>query len=494
MEKYILAIDQGTTSTRAILFDHESHVVAIAQKEITTYYPKNGWVEQNANDIWASVVGVIFEVVTKAGCTLDDVAAIGITNQRETTVVWDKKTGVPIYFAIVWHSRQSNYVCEKIKEDNMEEYIKETTGLANDPYFSATKIRFILDNVEGAQERAENGELAFGTIESYLIFKMSKHHIHVSDISNVSRTMLLNLKTLDYDEKLLDYFNIPECMLPEICDNSQMFDVTDDSIFGSKILICSAIGDQQAALFAQLCFKSGDVKNTYGTGCFMLMNTEDKCVISKNGLVSCVGWKYNNKVNYVLEGSVFVAGAAIQWLRDGLQFIKESTESEKIANTLTSSEGVYVVPAFTGLGAPYWKPETRGAIFGLTRATTSAHIVRATLESLAYQSYDVLHAMCQDSGLRIKTLKVDGGASRNKTLMQFQSDILNCTVLKAANSESTALGAAYLAGLAIGFWKNEEELISLTQIGETFKPDIDENKRNELIKGWKKAVHAAMEY
>lgn len=494
MKKYILSIDQGTTSTRAILFDHESHLVAIAQKEITTYYPQNGWVEQNANDIWASVMGVIFEVVAKAGCTLDDVAGIGITNQRETTVIWDKKTGIPIYFAIVWQSRQSNYVCEQIKKDHMADYIKETTGLANDPYFSATKIRFILDKAEGAQRKAENGELAFGTIESFLIYKMSKNKIHISDISNVSRTMLLNLKTLDYDQKLLDYFNIPECMLPKIVDNSMIYDVTNSSIFGSEVPICSAIGDQQAALFAQLCFKSGDVKNTYGTGCFMLMNTEDKCVISKNGLVSCVGWKYNDKVNYVLEGSVFVAGAAIQWLRDGLHFIKESPESEQIANSLTSSEGVYVVPAFTGLGAPYWKPDSRGAIFGLTRATTSAHIVKATLESLAYQSYDVLHAMCQDSGFKINTLKVDGGASRNKALMQFQSDILNCTVLKAANSESTALGAAYLAGLAIGFWKDEEELKSLTQIGESFDPDIDETKREELIRGWKKAVRAAMEY
>lgn len=493
MQNYVMAIDQGTTSTRAILFDQTSNIVGVAQKELENFYPQPGWVEQNANDIWASVVGVIFEVLAKTGIKDSEVVAIGITNQRETTVVWDKETGQPIYFAIVWQSRQSDSYCEAFKKQGLEEMIKEKTGLLLDPYFSASKIRWILDHVEHAQERAEQGELLFGTMDTWLLWKLSEGKKHMSDVSNASRTMLMNLKTLTYDEELLALWNIPRCMLAEIRDTSEVYGVTS-GLFDHPIPIASLVGDQQAALFGQTCFEAGNVKNTYGTGCFLLMNTKDKIIHSKNGLVTCVGWRIHGETDYVLEGSVFVAGAAIQWLRDGLKIIHDSSESQSRATRVPSSNGVYVVPAFTGLGAPYWKPQVSGAMFGLTRGTTQDHIVRATVESLAYQTYDVLAAMQEDSGLTITQLQVDGGASRNDFLLQFQSDLLQANVVRSTISETTALGAAYLAGLAVGFWKNKQDIADQFLIAQTFTPVEDEEKRRARLDGWKKAIHAVMEF
>lgn len=491
METYIMAIDQGTTSTRAILFDKESNIVGVAQKELENFYPHPGWVEQNANDIWASTVGVMFEVLAKSGVHESQIAGIGITNQRETTVVWDKETGVPIYFAIVWQSRQSDEYCEKMKADGKEEMIKEKTGLLLDPYFSASKIRFILDHVDGAQQRAEHGELLFGTMDTWLLWKLTKGARHVSDVSNASRTMLMNLETLQYDEDLLKLWNIPRCMLPEIRDSSEVYGVTS-GLFDTAIPVAALIGDQQAALFGQTCFEAGDVKNTYGTGCFLLMNTKDKIIHSKNGLVTCVGWRIHGEVDYVLEGSVFVAGAAIQWLRDGLKIIQSSGESEARASSVSSSEGVYVVPSFTGLGAPYWKPQVKGAMFGLTRGTKQEHIIRATLESLAYQTNDVIAAMKEDSGLPLSVLQVDGGASKNDFLLQFQSDILQSQVVRSLISETTALGAAYLAGLAVGFWKDQKEIKAQFKAGGRFDPIMSQEDRIANINGWKRAVSAVM--
>lgn len=491
METYIMAIDQGTTSTRAILFDKESNIVGVAQKELENFYPHPGWVEQNANDIWASTVGVMFEVLAKSGVHESQIAGIGITNQRETTVVWDKETGVPIYFAIVWQSRQSDEYCEKMKADGKEEMIKEKTGLLLDPYFSASKIRFILDHVDGAQQRAEHGELLFGTMDTWLLWKLTKGARHMSDVSNASRTMLMNLETLQYDEDLLKLWNIPRCMLPEIRDSSEVYGVTS-GLFDTAIPVAALIGDQQAALFGQTCFEAGDVKNTYGTGCFLLMNTKDKIIHSKNGLVTCVGWRIHGEVDYVLEGSVFVAGAAIQWLRDGLKIIQSSGESEARAGSVSSSEGVYVVPSFTGLGAPYWKPQVKGAMFGLTRGTKQEHIIRATLESLAYQTNDVIAAMKEDSGLPLSVLQVDGGASKNDFLLQFQSDILQSQVVRSLISETTALGAAYLAGLAVGFWKDQKEIKAQFKAGGKFDPIMSQEDRISNINGWKRAVSAVM--
>lgn len=491
METYIMAIDQGTTSTRAILFDKESNIVGVAQKELENFYPHPGWVEQNANDIWASTVGVMFEVLAKSGVHESQIAGIGITNQRETTVVWDKETGVPIYFAIVWQSRQSDEYCEKMKAEGKEEMIKEKTGLLLDPYFSASKIRFILDHVDGAQQRAEHGELLFGTMDTWLLWKLTKGARHMSDVSNASRTMLMNLETLQYDEDLLKLWNIPRCMLPEIRDSSEVYGVTS-GLFDTAIPVAALIGDQQAALFGQTCFEAGDVKNTYGTGCFLLMNTKDKIIHSKNGLVTCVGWRIHGEVDYVLEGSVFVAGAAIQWLRDGLKIIQSSGESEARAGSVSSSEGVYVVPSFTGLGAPYWKPQVKGAMFGLTRGTKQEHIIRATLESLAYQTNDVIAAMKEDSGLPLSVLQVDGGASKNDFLLQFQSDILQSQVVRSLISETTALGAAYLAGLAVGFWKDQKEIKAQFKAGGKFDPIMSQEDRISNINGWKRAVSAVM--
>ncbi|HJB05777.1 MAG TPA: glycerol kinase GlpK [Candidatus Merdibacter merdigallinarum] len=492
MKRYILAIDQGTTSSRAILFDEMSNILAVAQKEVDTYYPHPGWVEQNANDIWASVVGVMNEVAARSGIRSEQIAAIGITNQRETSVIWEKESGQPIGFAIVWQSRQSDSYCQQLKEEGREAWIREKTGLQLDPYFSASKIRFLLDR-HGLQERAERGELCFGTIDSWLVWKMSNGRKHITDVSNASRTMLMNLETLDYDEELLALWNIPRCLLPKIVDTSGMLAVCE-TVFASAIPITAIVGDQQAALFGQTCFDGGDVKNTYGTGCFLLMNTKDRIIRSKHGLVTCVGWRIQGVCDYVLEGSVFVAGAAVQWLRDGLHLITTSAESEERARLVESSDGVIVVPAFTGLGAPYWKPQVKGAMFGLTRGTRQEHIIRATLESLAYQSCDVITAMEEDAGMKIHHLQVDGDASRNSFLMQFQSDLLNATVIRSTISETTALGAAYLAGLAIGYWKDQAAIKEQFQIARRYVPTIDPQTRERLLKGWKKAVQAAIAF
>ncbi|MFR2267520.1 glycerol kinase GlpK [Longicatena caecimuris] len=492
MQNYVMAIDQGTTSTRAILFDQQSNIIGIAQKELENYYPHPGWVEQNANDIWASTVGVMFEVLAKTGIKDTQIAAIGITNQRETTVVWDKESGQPIYFAIVWQSRQSDSYCEAFKAQGLEEMIKEKTGLLLDPYFSASKIRFILDHVAGAQERAERGELLFGTMDTWLLWKLSQGAKHMSDVSNASRTMLMNLKTLDYDEELLKLWNIPRCMLPEIHDTSEVYGYTS-GLFDHPIPIAALVGDQQAALFGQTCFDAGNVKNTYGTGCFLLMNTKEKIIHSQHGLLTCVGWRIKGQTAYVLEGSVFVAGAAIQWLRDGLAIISSSSESESRAKQVNDCDGVYVVPSFTGLGAPYWKPQVKGGILGLTRGTKQEHIIRATIESLAYQTSDVVFAMQEDSGLAIKKMQVDGGASRNDFLLQFQSDILNTQVIRSTISETTALGAAYLAGLAVGVWKHQD-IRKQFQVASIFEPMMEEENRIAHLNGWKRAVHAIMEF
>lgn len=493
MQKYILAIDQGTTSTRAILFDKDSNMIAVAQKELENYYPQPGWVEQNANDIWASTVGVMIEAVAKAGIREEQIAAIGITNQRETSVVWDKQSGQPISFAIVWQSRQSDAYCVQLKQEGKEAWIREKTGLLLDPYFSASKLRFLLDHVEGAQQRAENGELLFGTMDSWLLWKLTKGKCHMTDVSNASRTMLMNLHTLDYDDELLKLWNIPRCMLPEIRDTSEVYGMCS-GLFDVDIPIASLVGDQQAALFGQTCFAAGNVKNTYGTGCFLLMNTKEHIIHSQNGLLTSVGWRIGKKTDYVLEGSVFVAGAAIQWLRDGLQILKKSSESEERALAVADSAGVYVVPSFTGLGAPYWKPKVKGAMFGLTRGTKQEHIIRATLEALAYQTNDVLNAMKEDSGLEIKRLQVDGGASLNNYLLQFQSDITQVSVIRSTISETTALGAAYLAGLAVGYWKDQEEICSHFQASHEFVPNMEASQREELLTGWKRAIHAVMQF
>ena len=493
MQNYVMAIDQGTTSTRAILFDQQSNIIGIAQKELENYYPHPGWVEQNANDIWASTVGVMFEVLAKTGIKDTQIAAIGITNQRETTVVWDKESGQPIYFAIVWQSRQSDSYCEAFKAQGLEEMIKEKTGLLLDPYFSASKIRFILDHVAGAQERAERGELLFGTMDTWLLWKLSQGAKHMSDVSNASRTMLMNLKTLDYDEELLKLWNIPRCMLPEIHDTSEVYGYTS-GLFDHPIPIAALVGDQQAALFGQTCFDAGNVKNTYGTGCFLLMNTKEKIIHSQHGLLTCVGWRIRGQTAYVLEGSVFVAGAAIQWLRDGLAIISSSSESESRAKQVNDCDGVYVVPSFTGLGAPYWKPQVKGGILGLTRGTKQEHIIRATIESLAYQTSDVVFAMQEDSGLAIKKMQVDGGASRNDFLLQFQSDILNTQLFRSTISETTALGAAYLAGLAVGVWKHQDDIRKQFQVASIFEPMMEEENRIAHLNGWKRAIHAIMEF
>ena len=492
MKQYIMAIDQGTTSSRAILFDESSNIIATAQKEVDTYYPHPGWVEQNANDIWASVVGVMNEVVARSNISSEQIAAVGITNQRETTVIWEKKSGKPIDFAIVWQSRQSDHYCRELKEQGKEEWIKRKTGLQLDPYFSASKIRFLLDKHD-AQQRAEQGELCFGTIDTWLVWKLTNGKKHITDVSNASRTMLMNLETLTYDDELLKLWNIPKCMLPEIVDTSGMLGVIE-GFFPSAVPICSIVGDQQAALFGQTCFHEGDVKNTYGTGCFLLMNTKDKLIRSKNGLVTCAGWRIHGKTDYVLEGSVFVAGAAVQWLRDGLRLISSSSESEERAKSVADSDGVIVVPAFTGLGAPYWRADVIGSMFGLTRGTRQEHIIRATLESLAFQSCDVIAAMEEDAGMPIQRLQVDGGASRNEFLMQFQSDLLNAGVIRSTISETTALGAAYLAGLAVHYWRDLEEIQKQFQIAHTYQPQMSESKREELLKGWKKAIQAAIAF
>ena len=488
MNKYIIALDSGTTSNRCILFNEKGEMCSVAQKEFRQIFPHPGWVEHNANEIWSTQLGVAVEAVEKIGASGDQIAAIGITNQRETTIVWDKKTGEPVYNAIVWQCRRTAEYCDSLKAKGLTEVFKKKTGLVIDAYFSGTKLKWILDNVEGARERAERGELLFGTVETWLIWKLTKGRCHVTDYSNASRTMLFNINTLEWDEDILKELNIPKCMLPKAMPSSCVYGYCDSQFFGREIPIAGAAGDQQAALFGQTCFNPGDAKNTYGTGCFMLMNTGEKPVFSKNGLVTTIAWGLDGKVNYALEGSIFVAGAAIQWLRDELRLIDSAPDSEYMANKVKDTNGCYVVPAFTGLGAPHWDQYARGAIVGLTRGVNKYHIIRATLDSLCYQTNDVLKAMEADSGIKLASLKVDGGASANNYLMQTQSNIINAPVHRPCCVETTAMGAAYLAGLAVGYWKDKDEVIKNWAIDKVFIPDITEEKRTSMINGWEKAV------
>ena len=492
-KKYIIALDQGTTSSRAILFDKCGNIVSSAQKEFTQIYPKAGWVEHNPMEIWGSQSGVLREVLETTSVRPDEIAAIGITNQRETTVVWDKNTGKPVYNAIVWQCRRTASICDDLKKKGLEESIKSKTGLMIDAYFSATKVKWILDNIEGAREKAENGDLLFGTIDTWLIWNLTRGKVHVTDYSNAARTMLYNIKELKWDEDILKELDIPLCMLPEVKPSSEIYGYTDEEMLaGAKIPIAGCAGDQQAALFGQTCFEEGSVKNTYGTGCFLLMNTGSKPVESKNGLLTTIAWGVDGKVEYALEGSIFVGGASIQWLRDELRLIYDSGQSEYYANQVEDTNGVYVVPAFTGLGAPYWDMYARGAIFGLTRGAKRGHIVRATLESIAYQTKDVLNAMQEDSNMKLKMLRVDGGASANDFLMKFQADILNVNIDRPKVIETTALGAAYLAGLAVGFYKNKEEIRKRYTIEKEFIASMDDRKRNLLYRGWKRAVERSL--
>ncbi len=493
--EYILSIDQGTTSTRAILFNQEGEIKGVAQREFTQHFPKSGWVEHDATEIWGSVLSVMATVLTESNISAGQVVGIGITNQRETTVVWDKETGEPIYNALVWQSRQSEGICQTLRAKDLEATFKSKTGLLIDPYFSGTKIRWILDHVPGAQERAERGELLFGTIDSWLIWKLTGGEAHVTDYSNASRTLIYNIYELSWDDELLAILNIPKAMLPEVRPSSHIYGkTTGKHFFGYRVPIAGAAGDQQAALFGQACFSKGMAKNTYGTGCFMLMNTGKEGVHSENGLLTTIAWGLDGEVEYALEGSIFVAGSAIQWLRDGLRMLQTAPQSELYATRVEDTAGVYVVPAFVGLGAPYWDPDARGAIFGLTRGTDKEHFIRATLESLAYQTRDVLEAMEQDSGIALQKLRVDGGAVSNNFLMQFQSDLLGVVVERPEVAETTALGAAYLAGLAVGFWQSKEEIATRWALNREFAPTMEEERRRELYDGWKKAVAATQHY
>ncbi|MFC5407100.1 glycerol kinase GlpK [Cohnella soli] len=494
MERYMLALDQGTTSTRALLVNEHGGIVSWEQQEIDLTYPHSGWVEGDAEQIWQSAVDVISCLLTKSNVGADRIAGIGITNQRETTVVWDRATGQPIYPAIIWQSRQTAGICERLKEAGHEETFRRKTGLVVDAYFSGTKIAWMLETVPGVRERAERGELLFGTIDSWLIWKLTTGRVHVTDVSNASRTLLFNIYEKKWDNELLALLNIPQAMLPEVRSSSEVYGETDESLFGLAIPIAGAAGDQQAALFGQGCYTAGSVKNTYGTGCFMLMNTGAEAIGSPSGLLTTIAWEVNGKVEYALEGSVFVAGAAIQWLRDGLKFIADAAESERLAEEAGSTEGVYVVPAFVGLGTPYWNSDVRGAVFGLTRGTTKAHFVRATLESLAYQTKDVLKAMERDSGITLSTLAVDGGAVKNDFLMQFQSDMLGVPVARPVVNESTALGAAYLAGLAVGYWSSKEQISKLRQVDREYRPNMADEERQRLYAGWRRAVKAAIAF
>ena len=488
MSKYIMALDAGTTSNRCILFDEKGEICSIAQKEFTQYFPKPGWVEHDANEIWSSQLGVAVEAMANLGIGADDIAAIGITNQRETTIVWDKNTGEPVYNSIVWQCRRTSEYCDSLKEKGLTDKFREKTGLIIDAYFSGTKLKWILDNVDGVRERAEKGELLFGTVETWLIWKLTKGKAHVTDYSNASRTLLFNIKDLTWDKEILEELNIPESMLPEPKPSSCVYGYSDASFFGKEIPIAGAAGDQQAALFGQTCFNPGEAKNTYGTGCFMLMNTGETPVYSQNGLVTTIAWGLDGKVNYALEGSIFVAGASIQWLRDELRIIESAADSEYMAKKVKDTNGCYVVPAFTGLGAPYWDQYARGTIVGLSRGVNKYHIIRATLESIGYQVNDVLHAMKADSGIDLAALKVDGGASANDFLMQFQSDIINAPVKRPSCIETTAMGAAYLAGLAVGYWNSKEDVIKNWAVDKIFSPIMGEDERERKIKGWNKAV------
>ena len=493
MNQYIMALDAGTTSSRCILFDKKGNMCSIAQREFEQIYPHPGWVEHNPMDIWSSQISVAAEAMGKIGAGAENIAAIGITNQRETTIVWDKATGQPVYNAIVWQCRRTSDMIGALTADGFGDVIRERTGLIPDPYFSATKLRWILDHVEGARERAERGELLFGTVDTWLIWKMTAGQVHVTDYTNASRTMLYDIHSLCWDREILKRLRIPECMLPEVVPSSAIYGRTKDCMIGEGIPICGAAGDQQSALFGQCCFSEGEVKNTYGTGCFLLMNTGDQAVASENGLLTTIAVGLApRKVQYALEGSVFIAGAAIQWLRDEQRMIKNAADTEEYCLRTPDTGGVYVVPAFTGLGAPYWNPEARGTIVGLTRGSAKEHLIRATVESLAYQTADVLTAMEKDSGLKIKHLKVDGGASANNFLMQFQSDILHAEVIRPQCVETTAMGAAFLAGLAVGYWKNKDDVKQNWALGHSFRPQMPEGERQQLLSGWKKAVGAAI--
>lgn len=494
MGKYLMALDQGTTSSRSILFDKSGNIVSMAQKEFKQIYPKPGFVEHNPMEIWSSQFGTAVEAMANVGAVSEDIEAIGITNQRETTVVWDKETGKPVYNAIVWQCRRTAPLIDKIVKEGYAYYIREATGLVPDAYFSASKVAWILDNVSGAREKAKAGKLLFGTIDTWLIWNLTGKMVHVTDYSNASRTMLYNIHTLEWDKKILEIFDIPESMLPEVKPSSYVYGRTHQALFGGNIPIAGAAGDQQAALFGQCCFDKGDVKNTFGTGSFILMNTGTEAIKSKAGLLTTIAASTSDKVEYALEGSVFVAGAAIQWLRDGLRMIKSSAQSEAYAVAVEDADGIYVVPAFTGMGAPYWNQYARGTVFGLTRGTTKEHLIRATLESIAYQSSDVFRAMEEDAGVEIKGLKVDGGASANNFLMQFQADIMNTYVRRPLCIETTALGAAYLAGLATGYYENKDEIRKNWQLGRLFEPDMEGDKREKKLRDWKRAVKCTLDW
>lgn len=491
-KKYIMALDQGTTSARCILYDRQGRQISVAQKEFRQIYPHEGWVEHDPMDIWSTQIGVAQEALLKTDATYEDIDSIGITNQRETTIVWDRVTGEPVYNAIVWQCRRTSEFCDELKSRGLEDFFRKKTGLLIDPYFSATKLKWILENVDGAYERARNGELLFGTIETWLIWRLTGGKVHVTDYSNASRTMMFNIHTLKWDEEILAELDIPACMLPEPCPSSMVFGESSSLIFGGPVKIAGAAGDQQSALFGQACFKEGEAKNTYGTGGFMLVNTGETPVESRNGLLTTIAWGLDGKVCYALEGSVFVSGATIQWLRDEVRILDNAAESEKMARSVDDTAGAYIVPAFTGLGAPYWDPYARGALMGLTRGVNKNHIVRAALESMAYQTYDLMNSMTEDMGYEIKTFKVDGGACANDFLLEFQSDIINMPLYRPECIETTSLGAAYLAGLATGYWKNTDDIISNWQINNIFRPDMDEERRQTLIDGWHRAVKCTL--
>ena len=494
MAKYVMALDAGTTSNRCILFDEQGDICSVAQKEFRQIFPKPGWVEHDANEIWSTQLGVAVEAMTQIDARAEDIAAIGITNQRETTILWDKYTGEPVYHAIVWQCRRTSDICDNLKEQGLTDSFREKTGLVIDAYFSATKIKWILDHVPGVRERAERGDILFGTVETWLIWRLTRGKVHVTDYSNASRTMLFNIQTLQWDEEILQILNIPSQILPEAHPSSYVYGKTDASFFGQPIAIAGAAGDQQAALFGEACFEAGQAKNTYGTGCFMLMNTGQTPVFSQNGLVTTIAWGLDGQVTYALEGSIFVAGAAVQWLRDELRMIDTAEESEQLAFQVDDTCGCYVVPAFTGLGAPYWDQYARGVIVGLTRGANNKHIVRATLESIAYQTYDVLNVMQKDSGIRLNALKADGGAAKNNFLMQFQADMIGVPVQRPACVETTALGAAYLAGLATGFWDNTDAVRSNWKVDRVFEPQMSQAKQKVKIAGWKKAVTRSFDW
>ena len=494
MPKYIMALDAGTTSNRCILFNEKGEIVSLAQKEFTQYFPKSGWVEHDASEIWLTQYSVASEALARIGAKAEDIAAIGITNQRETTIVWDKETGEPIYHAIVWQDRRTADYCESLVSKGLTDTYRQKTGLVIDPYFSATKIRWLLENVPGARKKAEEGKLLFGTVETWLIWKLTGGSVHITDYSNASRTMLFNIVDLKWDDDILRELNIPACMLPDVRPSSEVYAKTMPDLFGGEITIAGAAGDQQAALFGQTCFNAGQAKNTYGTGCFLLMNTGEKPVFSKSGLVTTIAWGIDGKVEYALEGSIFVAGSAIQWLRDELRFMDSASDSEFFASKVKDTCGCYVVPAFTGLGAPYWDPYARGAIVGLSRGVNKYHVIRATLESLAYQTYDVLTAMENDSGMKLSKLNVDGGASANNLLMQMQADIIQTEVNRPKCVETTAAGAAYLAGLAVGYWKSKDDVLTNISIEKTFKPEISREEQEKKIAKWHKAVEHARDW